>query len=199
MPASPTRLLRSEFCQAAEFDAYVKARATVDAYMRKFYESAFLRNQKYSTYLAKKASEDRLVDRLRNKFGGTTDQPKAIVLAWGNWGAFPNALKGCGPSPGIGLCRRIHARLQRDRRSRTVELRGGTLTVFEGMTSSVCNACGGSVSEARDRSGRTSRRVLRCSACCKCWQRDELGSLNILACARSLLACGQRPDWLTHR
>lgn len=82
-------------------------------YLRSFYEGSFFRSSKYSVYLAKKASQDRLVDRLRNVFGAGN---KAVVVFWGNWGAAPNALRNGPPTPGIGLRRFVHRRLLHDRR-----------------------------------------------------------------------------------
>ena len=119
-------------------------------YLRGFYDGAFFRSSKYSVYLAKKASQDRLVDRLRNVFGAGN---KAVVVFWGNWGARPNGLRNGPPTPGIGLRRFIHRRLLNDRRRvgpgqhhggeaavKVAELKGGTLTTFEGGTSSSRNA-----------------------------------------------------------
>ena len=185
-------------CDANSFDAYIKARAEVERQLRPFYESAFFRHQKYSVYLAKKASEDRLIDRIRNKFGGAAsrdNRQQAIFIAWGNWGKRPNAIKGTGSTPGIGLRRKVHQRLAVDRRF-GVQLNGGTMTTFEGMTSSCCNSCGELVSQFVDERGAQHYRVLECAACRIRWNRDVLGATNILACAQSLLEHGHRPAYL---
>jgi len=192
----------SKTCRADDFAAYVKARMEVEKHLRPFYESGFLRHQKYSIYLAKKASEDRFIDKIRNTFGGakrSTDKQKAIFIAWGNWGRRPNALRGMSSSPGIGFRRRIHQRLTMDRRSSGIVVSGGTLTTFEGMTSSCCHSCGGTVSPFVDEQGNEHYRALMCGRCRKIWNRDVLGASNILACGRCLLEHGHRPEYLAAR
>jgi hypothetical protein len=172
-------------------------------YLRSFYEGSFFRSSKYSVYLAKKASHDRLVDRLRNVFGAGN---KAVVVFWGNWGAAPNALRNGPPTPGIGLRRFVHRRLLHDRRrvesvadggggpSKAVveEFRGVTLTTFEGGTSSVCNACGARVENVNGQ-----HRLLRCTnaQCGRHWHRDDMGARNILLQGRTLLQEGRCHPW----
>ena len=99
-------------------------------------------------------------------------------------------------TPGIGLRRFIHRRLSADTRN-GITYFGTTLTVFEGYTSSVCNACGGAVQNvvgvaAKPRlggspatNGEEKHRVLQCvgppargrlcrhqaAQCNKTWQR----------------------------
>ena len=162
--------------------------------MSAFYRQTFFRSSKYSVYLAKKASEDKLVDRIRNTFG---EEGKAIVIFWGNWGHAPNRLRNGPPTPGIGLRRFIHRRLSNDSRD-GVTYHGTTLTVFEGYTSSVCNACGAVVENVVGADGRDKHRLLSCTSprCNKLWQRDNLGSHNILMQGLHLLRHGSYHPWL---
>jgi hypothetical protein len=165
-------------CSADRFAAYLQGRRLVAPHLYAFYRGAYFRSRKYSSYLAKKASEDKLVDRIRNTFGSNG---KAIVIFWGNWGQQPNSLRNNPSTPGIGLRRFIHRRLKNDVRH-GVTYFGTTLTVFERKTSSVCNACGCAVKHVVGRDGKEMHRVLRCvgESCGRTWHRDDLGSRNIL-------------------
>jgi hypothetical protein len=189
----------SKSSRPATFDAYIQARQRVDGLLRPFFEAAFHRHAKYSVFLAKRASQDRLVDRIRNTFGGGRGcggQPKGVLIFWGNWGARPNGLKGSPSTPGIGLRRFVHRRLCKDRWHGQTVSGSGTLTTFEGKTSSACSACGGRVEEGRDRKGQLTRRVLQCSCCGARHARDVMGAQNILQCGMSLLVRGERPAHL---
>jgi hypothetical protein len=162
-----TRFLREHSARSSRpeaFREYLAARREVDPHLTPFYQGAYFRSSKYSIHLA--TSQDRFVDRIRNAFGGGTafsfalrakreekangsaDGGRAVVVAWGNWGRLPNALRNSGPTPGVGFRRFVHRRLASDRRPGGEVFRGNTVTVFEGMTSSICNACGRRVKNA---------------------------------------------------
>ena len=109
-------------------------------------------------------SMDALVDNsmgLKNK----------IVVGWGNWGRSPN-LKGSAPTPGIGFRRRAQTRFQ-------------TVTVDEHFTSQDCPCCGERKLE-NPKIGKeqvSKHHLLHCrnEACqCRWWNRNVVGSLNIL-------------------
>ena len=51
-----------------------------------------------------------------------------LLIGWGDWGKKPNALKGCAPTPGIGIRRRFEGWFQ-------------TKTINEHMTSQTCPCC----------------------------------------------------------
>ena len=184
----------SKSCKLDRFEAYLAARERVQVHLKAFYSQTFFRSSKYSVYLAKKSSEDKLVDRIRNTFA---EKGKALVIFWGNWGRLPNRLRNGPSTPGIGLRRFIHRRLSADTRNGTTYF-GTTLTVFEGYTSSVCNACGGAVKNVVGANGEQKHRALQCQApqCNKKWQRDNLGSRNILMQAMHLLRHGSYHPWL---
>jgi len=191
------RSVTSTSCKPDRFDAYLLARRRVQAHLKAFYRQTFFRSSKYSVYLAKKSSEDKLVDRIRDTFA---EEGKALVVFWGNWGLQPNRLRNGPSTPGIGLRRFIHRRLSADR-CNGVTYFGTTLTVFEGRTSSVCNACGAAVQNVVGANGEHKHRALRCQAeqCNKVWQRDNLGSRNILMQAMHLLRHGSYHPWLTRQ
>ena len=62
--------------------------------------------------------------RIKKTFDPNGDGSQ-IVIAYGNWGKNPNALKNGAPTPGIGLRRSLHSTFQ-------------TYTVNERGTSSIC-------------------------------------------------------------
>ena len=135
-------------CSRDRFVAYLEGRRLVAHHFRAepgpgfagnlaaFYRGAYFRSRKYSSYLAKKASEDKLVDRIRNTFGKSQSSQtssivnKAIVIFWGNWGQQPNSLRNNPSTPGIGLRRFIHRRLRNDVRN-GITYFGTTLTTSE--------------------------------------------------------------------
>ena len=78
----------SKSCKLDRFEAYLAARERVQVHLKAFYSQTFFRSSKYSVYLAKKSSEDKLVDRIRNTFA---EKGKALVIFWGNWGRRPKA------------------------------------------------------------------------------------------------------------
>jgi len=203
-------------CVCDTFLARLNARAVVKQYLKPFYEKIFFRSSKYAVYLATKASNDKLVDKIRNVFG---KDGKTIVVFWGNWGQRPNALRNGPSSPGIGLRRFIHRRLANDTRKGVTHY-GFTLTVCEMKTSSVgvaarqqscrvCNACGGNVANIvnsaalrpigeADSNGEKLYRALRCQNhdCGRAWNRDRLGSRNIMLQALHLLQHHSYHQWL---
>jgi hypothetical protein len=192
-------MFSSKTCISSRYEEYLLARQDVSARLRQFYEMAYFRTSKYTVYLRTKASRDRMVDRIRNIFGGRgpDEHRRAIVVFWGDWGMRPNALRNGPSSPGIGLRRFVHARLKRDRFQGT-EYHGMTITTGERKTSSVCNACGGGVHHGVDSSGKETHRLLQCvnPACGVLWARDALGSCNIRMEGNHRLHTGRRHPWL---
>ena len=188
------RSVTSKSCKPDRFRAYLEARERVQVHLKAFYCQTFFRSSKYSVYLAKKASEDKLFDRIRNTFA---EEGKALVIFWGNWGRQPNRLRNGPSTPGIGIRRFIHRRLATDTQN-GITYFGTTLTVFEGSTSSVCNACGAAVQNVVGADGKSKHRVLRCqnAHCNTTWQRDNLGCHNIMMQAMHLLHYRSYHPWL---
>ena len=96
-----------------------------------------------------------------------------LIIGWGNWGRNPNALKGCCPTPGIGIRRRMESFFE-------------TVTICEHMTSQTCPCCK-TVSSLkkvkREETGYEIHHLLRCTneACqSRLWNRNVVGSFNIL-------------------
>ena len=74
------RSVTSKSCKPDRFRAYLEARERVQVHLKAFYCQTFFRSSKYSVYLAKKASEDKLFDRIRDTFA---EEGKALVIFWG--------------------------------------------------------------------------------------------------------------------
>jgi len=182
-------------CFIDRFSASLGTRVVVSHLLKQFYERAFFRTNKYAVYLGTKACNDKLFDQIRNTFG---KDDKTIVIFWGNWGQRPNSLRNGPPTPGIGLRRLIHRRLSNDTRNGTTHF-GFSVTVCEMKTSSICNACGGDVAHAVSPQGAKLYRVLRCqnNGCSRAWNRDDLGSRNILLQGLHLLQRHSYHPWLT--
>lgn len=180
-------------CNTARYSEYLVARHTVRGALSPFYQRAFFRQVRYTVYLGTKSSEDKLADKIRHSFGA---DGRAVVVLWGNWGSDPNKLRNGAPTPGIGLRRFIHRRLQNDNRDGATYL-GATLTVSERMTSSVCNACGGAVSHAVSANGEPMYRRLVCQnvACGVSRHRDILGCSNIMLNGMHILLHGHSHPW----
>jgi hypothetical protein len=84
------------------FCAYLRSRAKCAPYLSSFYQRTIFRRQRYDAWLGRKASFDRLVDRIKTTFG------KGVTLLYGDWGRSPN-MKHQPPSPGIGFRRALAA------------------------------------------------------------------------------------------
>ncbi len=93
-----------------------------------------------------------------------------LEIAYGDWGRHPNTLKGCVPTPGIGLRRRC----------------GRFFPVFsvpEHGTSKTCPCCKEQTLKNPSMKSITRHHLLRCTneACrSRWWNRNVAGSLNIL-------------------
>ena len=181
-------------CFGDRYITRLNSRAAVAQYLKPFYEKIYFRSSKYAVYLATKSCNDKLVDEIRNTFG---KEGKAIVIFWGNWGQRPNALRNGPSTPGIGLRRFIHRRIANDTRNGVTHY-GFTVTVCEMKTSSVCNACGGDVDHIVNPAGEVLYRALRCQndGCGRAWNRDKLGSKNIMMQSLHLLEHHSYHPWL---
>lgn len=109
-----------------------------------------------------------MTQTMRENAAKTADN---LVIAWGNWGKNPNALKGCCPTPGIGIRRRMESFFD-------------TVTVCEYMTSQTCPCCREQSLKKYTRSnGHEIHHLLRCTNGThqsRLWNRNVVGSFNIL-------------------
>ena len=97
-----------------------------------------------------------------------------LVIGWGNWGKNPNALKGCAPTPGIGIRRRFEGFFK-------------TETIDEHNTSQICPCCQDKSLKAMDFVREAVKihkhHLLRCTnePChSRWWNRNVAGAFNIL-------------------
>jgi hypothetical protein len=107
-----------------------------------------------------------------------------LEIAYGNWGRHPNALKGCAPTPGIGIRRRCQRFFD-------------TFTVPEHGTSKTCPCCKTPRLTNPSIKHITRHHLLRCTneACpSRWWNRNVAGSLNILDRALVRLIRGEVED-----
>ena len=157
------------------FCAYLRSRAKCAPYLSSFYQRTIFRRQRYDAWLGRKASFDRLVDRIKTTFG------KGVTLLYGDWGRSPN-MKHQPPSPGINFRRALAAQFP-------------LYLVHESYTSSVCPSCHQrELSHPRqDKRGRDVHHLLKCcnpTCYTKWWERNRLGALNILINGKHAMKTG---------
>ena len=180
-------------CCFDSFKGYCIARKAKERELAAFYNQPVFRQFKYLNYCKTKSSELRFIDRvtktfccnincqkkshcmnqtLKDNLNTPVQERKDIVIAWGNWGARPNALKGCCPTPGIGIRRRFSSYFK-------------TVTINEYLTSQRCPCCHGTkcLKKHRDTNNIERHHLLRCTndQCqSRWWNRNVVGSFNIL-------------------
>jgi len=178
-------------CYYTGFAEYCKKRLEKEKECKKTYRQRFFREFKFTKYCRVKKSESIVVNRIQQTFcKGTSNQRSLmalskdmldnankesdnLVIGWGNWGKNPNTLKGCCPTPGIGIRRRIECYFQ-------------TVTICEHMTSQTCPCCNSVRTLEKMKRATTDYEIhhlLRCkNDDCKSrlWNRNVVGSINIL-------------------
>ena len=109
----------------------------------------------------------------RSKLENASKKTDQLVIGWGNWGKNPNVIKGCCPTPGIGIRRRMECYFR-------------TVTICEHLTSQTCPCCNTEKTlekVKRKKSDYEIHHLLRCkNDDCKSrlWNRNVVGSINIL-------------------
>ena len=182
----------SKSCDIKIFSQYVKLRSTQRTAFEQTYRKTFFRQANFTRYCRRKSSEEKFINKVKETFSkanpnADSEEYKALtekmrqnakkencelVLGYGNWGQNPNALKGCQPTPGIGIRRRFEGRFKR------VE------TIDERGTSQGCPCCHCQKSLKKVRIGDVEiHHLLRCSnedCLSRLWNRNVAGSINIL-------------------
>ncbi|KAH9258667.1 hypothetical protein BASA81_003169 [Batrachochytrium salamandrivorans] len=172
--------------------AYFAKKNEVNAKLLPHYEQEAYRVLKWRAFVNRRRSEDRMVNRFRDKFGGKDE----VVLGWGDWGR-ESQMKFLEPTKGVGM--------------RKLFLRAGyeVVLVDEFRTSCTCFGCEGGACEKfrvveNPRPWMRAKRpmvlrhgLLRCKTCERLWNRDRNGSLNIMRCAQAARLGGQRPSYMT--
>lgn len=172
-------------CIPMVFSRYVCSRKRKEQEFRILYSHTVFRQFKFTSYVKTKSSEDRFKDKVFKTFSPSNvdtfgscgnhamisnarksvASSKDIVIGWGNWGKSPNALKGVGSTPGIGIRTRFNSVFK-------------TVTVDEHMTSKTCSCCKNVTLKVHNK-----HHLLRCTndECrSRWWNRNVVGSFNIL-------------------
>ncbi|KAH9252965.1 hypothetical protein BASA81_009121 [Batrachochytrium salamandrivorans] len=172
--------------------AYFTKKNEVNAKLLPHYEQEAYRVLKWRAFVNRRRSEDRMVNRFRDKFGGKDE----VVLGWGDW-SRGSQMKFLEPTKGVGM-RKLFSRAGYE-----------VVLVDEFRTSCTCFACEGGACEKfrvveNPRPWMRAKRpmvlrhgLLRCKTCERLWNRDRNGSLNIMRCAQAARLGGQRPSYMT--
>jgi hypothetical protein len=186
-------------CEWNTFKRYSVQRNNSREQSTKVYvKDPFFRQAKYTNHVKTKSSEDRFMAKIVKVFKAPQQQKfidkchcascdqemlsncqktvttgcKGFVIGWGNWGRNPNALKGCAPSPGIGIRRHFSKFFK-------------TRTVNEYLTSQTCPCCGEERGLKSSKLGTFKRHhLLRCTndnCQSRWWNRNVAGGFNILS------------------
>ncbi|KAH9253730.1 hypothetical protein BASA81_008348 [Batrachochytrium salamandrivorans] len=170
--------------------AYFTKKNEVNARLFPHYEQEAYRVLKWRAFVNRRRSEDRMVNRFRDKFGDE------VVLGWGDW-SRGSQMKFLEPTKGVGM-RKLFSRAGYE-----------VVLVDEFRTSCTCFACEGGACEKfrvveNPRPWMRAKRpmvlrhgLLRCKTCERLWNRDRNGSLNIMRCAQAARLGGQRPSYMT--
>ena len=135
--------------------------------MRNFYEEKLYRKLKWRTCIYKRKSEDKLLNRIEEKFG------KNLLLCYGNW-SRTKQMKYIMPTKGIGLRRLINKKYD-------------VVLVDEYNTSKLCSHCGNELENYKN-----IHRLLickNCKGCIKVNKSDGSESKNITFMNRDMNAC----------
>ena len=180
------KVLTTEACKT-----YFEAKNLINSKLFGHYEQKVFRKLKFHAFVNRRRSEDRMVNRFREKFGTKEE----VVLGWGDWGR-ESQMKFHEPTKGVGM-RKLFRRAGFE-----------VVLVDEFRTSCKCYGCQGGACEkfrmvVNPRSWKREERpmvvrngLLRCQICKRLWNRDRNGSLNILRCAQLAMAGEPRPEYL---
>lgn len=183
-------------CHSEVFQRYAVMRKRKEEAFLEVYGHPVFREFKFTNYCKAKSSEQRFTDRVFKAFSKPSTGVKpcmtpwmkenatkevtamnGLLIGWGNWGKLPNALKGCAPTPGIGIRKRMESFFK-------------TVTVNEYLTSQTCPCCQGErclkkarLDPSQSKGSAQRHHLLRCTNdSCKSrwWNRNVVGSFNIL-------------------
>lgn len=174
-------------CTLEIFAMYCLTRESKINELTNLYSHPYFRQSKFTTYCKIKSSEKKFIDKVNKTFlpsntkthtcsnnkiySNASKHAKRIVLAWGDWGKAPNALRNGSPTPGIGIRRRFESYFP-------------TTIIGEKMTSQTCPCCKKEKTLAKPTlNGVTRHHLLRCTndnCQSRWWNRNVVGSYNIL-------------------
>ena len=171
--------------------AYFTKKNEINARLFPHYQQQAYRVLKFRAFVNRRRSEDRMVNRFREKFGSKDE----VVLGWGDW-SEGSSMKFLEPTKGIGM-QRLFKRAGYE-----------VLMVDEFRTSCRCYGCKGGECEKfrevenprpwmrEERPMVLRHGLLSCTSCKRLWNRDRNGSLNIMRCAEAARRGEERPVYL---
>lgn len=127
-----------------EFKKYIKEKTKLNDKTRDFYEKELYRKLKWRTWIYRRKSEDKFLNRIEETYGKSED----LLLCYGNWSRTKH-MKHIIPTQNIGL-RRI------------IEKKFNVVLVDEFRTSKLCSHCGNDLENYKN-----IHRLLVCKDCYK--------------------------------
>lgn len=174
---------------------YIRAKVLVGEHVRKFYQNPIFRKFKLRKYINSERSINKFIKNIKDTY---KQKGKRIVLGYGDWSRNPGIIKGCAPSMGVGLKRKLEKHFD-------------ILFVNEAYTSMMCNRCHKKVKnhvvplKNKPQKTRKTHRVLVCNECTgskstgimrRYINRDRNAALNILNVFKAELNSEGRPEYL---
>jgi len=170
-----------------KFKDYIKAKNSFNNQVFDFYSQTYHRSFKFKTYINTKQSEQKMINRFKEKFGSSNE----TIIGFGDWEQFKSS-KFHEPTKGKGF--------------RTLFRKAGyqVFLVNEFRTSKKCFKCEGDcltfrkVKNPRPWKDNIIKRhgLIRCKTCSRLWNRDVNGSLNIRKIVSFTIEGKGRPEYL---
>ena len=173
-----------------EFKEYIQVKNFINYTLFDFYNRNLFKKLKFSGFINKTKSEQRMMKNFERKFG----RPEEVVVCFGDW-EQKKQMKFKEPTKGKGI------------RNLFRKYRYKVFLVDEFRTSCKCSRCGGDCKKFikradprpfKDGTPRLVHGLLRCKNvnCARFWNRDCNGASNIYACASNALNGLKRPKHL---
>ena len=149
-----------------KFKDYIKEKLILNDKLKFFYEAQLLRKMKWRSYIAKRKSEDNLLNNIEKKFGKAED----LLISYGNWNNSKQ-MKHIIPSMGIGMRKLINKRFN-------------SVLFDEFKTSKLCCCCKNELKNYKC-DNKKMHRILICSSC----KSNGCESKNITFINRDINGC----------
>jgi hypothetical protein len=145
-----------------DFKKYITEKTKLNDKLREFYEQELFRKLKWRSWIYRRKSEDKFLNKIEETFGNKED----LLLCYGDW-SNPKQMKHIMPTKGIGM-RRI------------IEKKFDVVLIDEYCTSKLCSHCHNELTNYKN-----IHRLLVCSHC----KSNGLESKNITFMNRDMNAC----------
>ena len=145
-----------------EFKKYIIEKTKLNDKLKDFYEQELFRKLKWRSWIYRRKSEDKFLNKIEETFGNKED----LLLCYGDW-SNPKQMKHIMPTKGIGM-RRI------------IEKRFDVVLIDEYCTSKLCSQCHHELTNYKN-----IHRLLVCSHC----KSNGLESKNVTFMNRDMNAC----------